>query len=415
MRTTCRISGKPLTPVIDLGNLYVSGFYKEITTGAPRSSLQIGIGEESGLLQLFHTVDPDVLYREYWYRSGTNATMTAQLNNIVDTIPYWLRLKDEDVVLDIGCNDGTLLSRYPTGTEVFKVGIDPARNMEELGRQKCDAHATDYFTKDIFFGLTGGRKAKVITSIAMFYDLEDPAAFVQDIYDSLADDGVWIAQLSYTPLMIRQNAFDNVIHEHLEFYTLSSINYLLQRYDFKVLDVELNDVNAGSFRLIMTKKGNRVQDAAVYTKDIGAIRYRSLLEHEAQLELDNPETYRQFMERVNTQKSAMLELLCRLKAEGKTVYGYGASSKGNTLLQYYGITSEFVTAIAERQPQKYGLLTAGSWIPIISEEVMRQQKPDYLLVFPWHFIHEFWRREQEFLRSGGKLIVPLPEVKVIGA
>ncbi len=415
MRTTCRISGKPLTPVIDLGNLYVSAFYRAIEPDSPRSPLQLGIGEDSGLLQLAHTVDPDTLYREYWYRSGTNATMARQLKDVVNVVPAWTRLRDGDVVLDIGCNDGTLLSHYGDVPKLFKVGIDPARNIEEQGRLQCSAHATGYFSSELFLSLSGGRKASVITSIAMFYDLDEPGAFVKDVFDSLADDGVWIAQLSYTPLMLKQNAFDNVIHEHLEFYTLSSMNYLLCQYGFKIVDVELNDVNAGSVRVVVAKDGNPLRHSARFTTDIGDVRRTSLLEYEATLALDNPETYRAFMRRVETQKGALLDLLRQLKGEGKLVYGYGASSKGNTLLQYYGITSEYVTAIAERQPQKWGLLTPGSWIPIVSEDDMRAAKPDYLLVLPWHFIHEFIHREQAFLHGGGRLIVPLPEVRVIEA
>lgn len=414
MRTTCRISGKPLTIVIDLGNLYLSGFYKEVMPDAPRGPLRLGIGEDSGLLQLCDTVDPDILYRQYWYRSGINATMTGQLKEIVDVIPYWVRLNDGDIVLDIGCNDGTLLRQYPSDRKLFKVGIDPAKNLEELGRSACDAHAVDYFTKDIFFRLTEGRKAKVITSIAMFYDLDDPGAFVRDICDSLAVDGIWIVQVTYMPLMLKQNMFDAIVHEHLEHYSLFSIEYLLRQHDLRILDVEVNDVNAGSLRMVIARQSNPAKDAATFTQEIGEFRYHSTLLYERQQKLEQLEVYRAFMHRVDTQKSRLMELLYRLKREGEKVYGYGASTKGNTLLQYYGITPELVTAIAERQPQKVGLLTAGSWIPIISEEEMRRRKPDYLLVLPWHFIHEFVYREREFLRSGGKFIVPLPEVRVIG-
>ncbi|MCR4340412.1 MAG: class I SAM-dependent methyltransferase [Gemmatimonadaceae bacterium] len=415
MRTTCRISGKPLVPVFDIGNLYVSAFYPAIDPKAPRSPLQLGIGQDSALMQLAHSVEPDSLYRQYWYRSGTNTTMTAQLKDVVNVVRPWTRLRDGDVVLDIGCNDGTLLAHYGDTPKLFKVGIDPAQNLEELGRQQCAAHATDYFTKEVFLRLSGGRKASVITSIAMFYDLDDPGAFVQDIHDSLADDGIWIVQLSYTPLMLKQNAFDNIIHEHVGFYSLSSLDYLLKKHGLKIVDVELNDVNAGSFRVVAAKTANALSNSARFTIDLGDVRRDSLLQYEATLALDDPDTYRQFMTRVDAQKHALLELLQRLKREGKRVYGYGASSKGNTLLQYYGITSEYVTAIAERQSQKWGLLTPGSWIPIISEEEMRAAKPDYLLVLPWHFIHEFIYREQAFLKGGGHFIVPLPEVRVIGA
>jgi len=414
MRTTCRISGEPLKRVADLGDLYLTGFYSSITADAPRGPLRLSLGETSRLLQLEDSFDPDLLYREYWYRSGTNQTMTGQLRDIVDTIPHWIKLREQDVVLDIGCNDGTLLKQYPDSPRLFTVGMDPARNLQELGQAACDAHAAKYFSSDQFLPLSGGRKAKVITSIAMFYDLEDPSAFVRDIYESLADDGIWIAQLSYVPLMLKQNAFDNIVHEHLEFYSMYPVRYLLDQHDMKILDVELNDVNAGSFRLIMSKKCNSAEDAAIFTRDIGEVRVRSLELLEDELRLDEPRVYQQFMARVDEQKNRLLELLTRLKNEGKVVYGYGASSKGNTLLQYYGITPDLVTAIAERQPAKIGLYTPGSWIPIVSEEEMRRQRPDYLLVLPWHFIHEFQQRERAFLEGGGQFIVPLPEVRLVG-
>ena len=414
MRTNCRISGKPLTMVADLGNLYVSGFFKEVTPDAPRAPLSLGLGEESGLLQLFDTVDPNTLYKHYWYRSGTNATMTQQLKDITETIPRWIKLKDDDIVLDIGCNDGTLLNQYPQDVNVVKVGIDPAENLAELGRLRCDLHATDYFTRDTYLSLTGGKRAKVITSLAMFYDLDDPHRFVEDIGHCLDDDGIWIVQLSYTPLMLKQNAFDNICHEHLEYYTLLSMDYLLKQHGFNVLDVELNNTNSGSFILAIAKNANLVNEAAVFDKDIGEYRYRSLMSYEKQLHLDEPQAYHDFMKRIDILRSKTVDFLKKLARDGKTVFGYGASTKGNTLLQYYGIRPDLVKCIAERQQQKFGLLTAGSWIPIVSEEDMRKSRPDFLFVLPWHFLNYFCLRERDYLNSGGKFIVPLPELMVIG-
>lgn len=414
LRTTCRISGKALMPVIDLGDLYVSGFCNEVTIDAPRAPLRLGIGEASNLLQLLDTVPPDSVYRQYWYRSGTNTTMTLQLKQIVDVVPSWVRLTDGDVVLDIGCNDGTLLRQYPSTPILFKVGIDPARNLEEVAAQICDAHACDYFSKETFQRLSNGRKASVITSIAMFYDLDDPHSFVRDIYESLTDDGIWILQISYMPLMLQQNAVDNIVHEHLQFYSIQPLRYILDQHDLNILDVELNDVNAGSFRVVVGKPRNALKNAAGFTRSLGEFRVASAMAYEQRLNLDQPQTYRAFIDRVDEQKARLMDLLWSLKRAGKTVYGYGASTKGNTLLQYYGITPDLVTAIAERQHQKVGLLTAGSWIPIISEDEMRNRRPDYLLVLAWHFIHEFLHREEAFLSAGGKFIVPLPEVRVIG-
>ncbi len=414
MHTTCKLSGKPLTQVIDLGDLYVSGFYPAIDEHAPKAPLRIGIGEESGLLQLMDAVERPPLYRQYWYRSGTNATMTRQLGDVVDAARVWVRLKSGDVVCDIGCNDGTLLSLLPKDLGLFKIGIDPAENLAELARKHADAHTTDFFSKDRFMELSGGRKARLITSIAMFYGLEDPKSFVADLVECLADDGVWVLQLSYTPLMIKQNAFDNICHEHIQYYTLLSLKYLLDPFDLDILDVEFNDTNSGSFRVVICKRGYGGKDATMFMRDIGSYRVQSTLAYEKNQRFDEPQIYKDYMVHLNKIKADTVELLSDLSRQGKKVIGYGASTKGNTLLQFYGLGPGQVEAIAERQPQKYGLLTAGSWIPIISEQEARDRKPDYLLVLPWHFMNEFVERESAFLQGGGKFIIPLPELQIVG-
>ncbi|HMO51159.1 MAG TPA: methyltransferase domain-containing protein [Kiritimatiellia bacterium] len=413
MHTTCSLSGKPLTQVIDLGDLYISNFYRTKDLLAPHAPLRIGIGEDSGLLQLMDSVERPPLYRQYWYRSGTNATMTRQLGDVIAGYREWIRLKEGDVVLDIGCNDGTLLSLLPKELNLFRIGIDPAENLAELARKQCDAHAADFFTKERFMELSKGRKARVITSIAMFYGLEDPKAFVADIVDCLADDGIWVLQLSYTPLMIKQNAFDNICHEHIQYYTLLSLKYLLDPFDLEILDVEFNDTNSGSFRVIIGKNGMGGKDATMFMRDIGHYRVQSTLAYEKDQHFNEPQVYKDYMVHLNQLKSDTLSLLNDIAKQGKKVIGYGASTKGNTLLQFYGLGAGLIEAIAERQPQKYGLLTAGSWIPIISEEEMRKRKPDYLFVLPWHFMTEFMDREKAFLKAGGKFIVPLPALQVI--
>jgi len=413
MHTTCKLSGKPLTEVINIGDLYVSNFCKSVDENAPKAPLRIGIGEESGLLQLMDPVERLPLYQQYWYRSGTNATMTRQLNDVVTAFREWVRLKPGDVVLDIGCNDGTLLAQLPKSLELFRIGIDPAENLAEEANRHCEAHSVSLFSKDKFMELSGGRKAKVINSIGMFYGVEDPASFVQGISECLADDGVWVLQLSYTPLMIKQIAFDNICHEHIQYYTLLSLKYLLDQFDFDILDVEFNDTNSGSFRIMTCKKGHGENFATMFMRDIGRYRVQSTLAYEKDQRFDQPEVYQDYMRHLNTLKAETLELLTGLKKQGKKVVGYGASTKGNTLLQFYGIGPDLMDGIAERQPQKYDLLTVGSWIPIISEEEMRRRKPDYLFVLPWHFMTEFLEREQAFIQGGGQFIVPLPALQVL--
>jgi hypothetical protein len=410
---TCRISGSPLIEVIDLGNIYVSGFTKTVEADFPRAPLRIGISEESGLLQLMDSVDRTSLYEHYWYRSGTNETMKKQLSDILRTVTQWSRLCDGDVVLDVGCNDGTLLELYGGICNLVRVGIDPAKNLAEEASQKCERHSSNYFSHAQFSDLSGGKKAKVITTIAMFYGLEDPLSFVEDIKACLDDEGIWILQLSYTPLMLKQNAFDNICHEHVEYYTLRSLSYLLNKFDLKVVDVEFNDTNSGSFRLVIAHKSSHLRAAPLFVKDIGDFRVKSTLEYEENHSFDDPSVYRDYMLRLEGLRTRTQNLFGELGAAGKKICGYGASTKGNTLLQFYNITSQQLSCIAERQQQKVGLQTVGSWIPIVSEEEMRAAKPDFLFILPWHFLEEFRRREHQFLSSGGQFIVPLPNIEII--
>tara|TARA_B100000963_G_scaffold361743_1_gene399156 strand:- start:605 stop:1861 length:1257 start_codon:yes stop_codon:yes gene_type:complete len=410
----CRVSKDKLETIIDFGNIYLNNFVKEKDYNLERGKLRIGFSKKSKLVQLLDTANQDKLYRQYWYRSGTNETMTNQLYDIVDNMSLWAELKEDDIVLDIGCNDGTLLKRYDKYGKFFKVGIDPATNVVEEVKKQCDAHAVNFFSEKVFKKLVGNKKAKAITSIAMYYDLDDPLKFTKDIFDCLDDKGIWTLQVSYTPLMINLNAFDNVIHEHIEYYTLTSIKKILDKCNFEIIDAQLNDVNAGSLRIIAKKRNNKLKNTASFIVEMGKIRLKSLLDYEKNLSYDKKSTFLKFKKRVDFQKKKLVDLLKNLKKKKKKVYGYGASTKGNTLLQYYKINEDLISAIAERQPQKVGLKTVGSWIPIISEEQMRKIKPDYMLVLPWQFIHEFIRREKKYLKEGGKFIVPLPEVKIIG-
>jgi SAM-dependent methyltransferase len=411
--STCRISGEPLQPVVDLGNLYVSSFLRSPDYDAMKAPLQLGLGNRSGFLQLMHTVDRGALFEKYWYQSGTNATMPRQLRDVVNTVTRWTDLADGDVVLDIGCNDGTLLGLYPKEWSLVRVGIDPARNMAEKAKAICDVHAAEFFTKNVFLNLTVGRKAKVITSIAMFYSLEHPHQFVSDVVNCLQDDGLWIVQMSYTPLMLAQNAFDNICHEHTGYYTLQSMDCLVRQHGLQIVDVELNEVNGGSIRLVIAKDGQRENYFSILCRSVGQTRYDSLLAYERMGHYDQPEIYTDFMKRVAQLKDQTNDLLRKLRQSGKKVCGYGASTKGNTLLQYYDIGPDLLPAIAERQPAKWGLSTVGSWIPIISEDEMRVEKPDYLFVLPWHFANEFLNRERELRMQGCRFIFPLPQLRII--
>jgi 2-polyprenyl-3-methyl-5-hydroxy-6-metoxy-1,4-benzoquinol methylase len=412
-RQTSRISDGRLVELFSLGDLYLSDFVDAPDLDVEKVPLTLALDRKSGLLQLKHTASFDKMYTEYWYRSSVNKTMVEELKGIARKAATLITCKKGDVVLDIGCNDGTLLRFY--NRDFNKVGFDPARNLRKYAEKYADLVVADYFTAEGYFNKLS-QKAKIITTIAMFYDLEDPHKFVDDLNVVLDREGLWIIQMSYLPLMLKQLAFDNICHEHLEYYSLSSFEYLLKQHNLKIVDVELNDVNGGSFRVYIRKKNsNDYLFATVPYRDVADFKIESLRDYEESLKLSEPETYTSWFEKIKELKKQTVDFITSEKARGKSIWGYGASTKGNTLLQWYGLDNKLIDAIAERSPAKYGKLTIGTNIIIKSEEEMRQVKPDYLLILPWHFISAFRSREKDYLNSGGKFVVPCPKFEVISA
>lgn len=361
-----------------------------------------------GLLQLHHTVSADLMYRTYWYRSGMNATMTNELHDIAKTVQKLALLQSGDMVIDIGANDGTLLRGY-TLPGLTTIGYEPAENLLQYNKNGTTEIIQDFFNARAWHERYPGKKAKTITAIAMFYDLDDPNSFVADVVSCLDQDGVFIIQMSYLPLMLSQNAFDNICHEHLEYYSLQSLKILLERHQLEVFDVELNEVNSGSFRVFVRHTNARTVRIPIG----GEIRVRSLLAYEEQLQLSEKDIYDAFASRITRIREQTHAFISQEVAAGKKVYVYGASTKGNTLLQYFNLDHTLITAAAERNSEKWRKKTVNTLIPIISEEEARADKPDYFLILPWHFLDEFVKREVEYLKSGGKFIVPLPEFKII--
>jgi hypothetical protein len=412
-RTTCRISGEKFVPLFSLGKLYLSDFIEHRETPAYEPvELALSLAPKSGLVQLQHTVPGDVMYRKYWYKSGTNATMTNELMGIAKKAQEVMHLKEGDVFLDIGCNDGTLF-RF-VEKHIIRIGFDP-NDFKAESIQHADIIINNYFdAKEYQKTKHGHKKAKIITSIAMFYDLEHPDSFVEDIRKTLDRDGLWIIQMSYLPLMLKQLAFDNICHEHLEYYNLESLQYLLNKHSLDIVDCELNDINGGSFRIyIRHKNASPATFATAPYRDVARMRVDSILEYEKSLRLRKKKIYMDFWKEINLLKKQTMDFIKKEKRKGKTIWGYGASTKGNTLLQWFGLDHTLIDAIAERSEAKFGLKTAGTNIPIKSEADMRKAKPDYLLVLPWHFIDEFKKRETDFLRRGGKFIVPCPRFEII--
>ena len=405
-RKSCRVCGSDeLLPVLSLGNQYVINFPEgnapDDSIRAPLDMVLCG-NTDCSLAQLKHTVDPDLMYRQYWYRSGINQTMRDALADVTRAVKERISLRGKDVVIDIGANDGTLLRTYRV-QGLLTVGFEPATNLMELAKDGTSLIINDYFSHEAFAKAMPGKKARVVTSIAMFYDLEDPNRFVQDVSTVLTEDGFWINQMNYLGSMLAQNAFDNISHEHLEYYSLSSLQFLLARHGLEVFDVELNNLNGGSIRAYIAHHGRYpVHDRVV------ALRA-------SETPLNTFQPYQEFVDRLSEVRKKVCGFIRAEHSAGKKIYVYGASTRGNTLLQYFGLNDSVITAAAERNPAKWGKRMAGTGILIVSEDEARKAKPDYFFVLPWAFIDEFVEREGEFLRGGGRFIVPLSEFRILTA
>lgn len=406
-------SGKPLEPLFSLGELDISDFLKpgEKPRGA-KYPLSLGIDKESGLVQLTCQPPAELMWGEtYWYKSGTNQFMKDALKDVVEKTKGFVRPKgDEDIWVDIAGNDGTLLSFV--GADYAKVNIDPSAYPES--QEICNVTIRDYFSAEVYQKVFKDSKARVVTCCAMFYDLQEPVKFISDVHEVLEDDGVFVLQLSYTPLMLIQGELGNVCHEHIAYYTLQSLEYVLGRGGFKVVDVELNNVNGGSIRVYAMKSSSPAKFKTQADRDVARIRVQSLRDFERSGLYNTAEKYKQFYFDMIYQRNEFLTFLFNEKAKGKRFWGYGASTKGNTILQWYGLGPNEIEKIAERQGRKVGLVCAGSNIPVCSEEEAREAIPDYMIVFPWHFIGEFKERERDYLKAGGKFVVLSPKFEVIG-
>ncbi len=402
----CRIGGGlDLVPVLHLGHQELTGVFPssrdEPVTSGP---LDLVWCPESGLLQLGHSYDPGEMYGDnYGYRSGLNASMVRHLTQKIRNLEKMVSLKPGDTVLDIGSNDATSLKAYET-PDLKRIGIDPTGAKFREYYPEDVSLVADFFSADNFRKASGAQ-ARVVTSIAMFYDLDDPIAFARDIASVLAPDGVWHFEQSYMPAMLRTVSYDTICHEHLEYYSLGSVRRILDAAGLRIIDVQMNGVNGGSFAVTAGLAGTTVRsnDAVIDW----------LLGQEERMGLGTVRPFREFEDRVYRHRNDLTRLLKALAADGKTVLGYGASTKGNVTLQFCGVTEAEVPAIAEVNPEKFGRFTPGTRIPIISETDARAMNPDYFLVLPWHFKEGILQREQEYIARGGKFIFPFPEIEII--
>jgi hypothetical protein len=403
----CRISDSPvLTEVLDLGIQQLTGVFpanpdQQITAGP----LGLVWCRDSGLLQLSHSYDLNEMYgNNYGYRSGLNQSMVEHLSSKVRHLLRLRPLNPGDLVVDIGSNDGTLLGAYDL-EEILRLGIDPTAGKFKEFYQPGIELVADFFTAEMIQNVFPSKKARIITSISMFYDLENPREFVSDIAKSLEVDGIWHFEQSYLPTMLRMNSYDTVCHEHIEYYSLRVVKELLQSYGLEIIDVQMNAVNGGSFAVTAAHQGSGLSG------NTPVINW--MLQQESRMGLDTVRPYLEFQERVKRHREDLVKLVRDLVAHGKSVVGYGASTKGNVILQYCGFTKADITCIAEVNPDKFGCYTPGTFIPILPEHEVRRMNPDYMLVLPWHFRDSIIRKESSYLASGGKLIFPLPFIEIV--
>ncbi len=402
----CRIcESVNLNTMLSLGEQYLTGvFPKSPQEALSKGPLDLVWCSNCGLLQMKQSYSLDEMYGEnYGYRSGLNASMVRHLQQKIHTLELLAKPSESDLVIDIGSNDATSLKAY-SGT-CRKVGIDPTGKKFKEYYTNDISLIPDFFSAKVFQEQFPREKARIITSIAMFYDLENPAAFVQDIEAVLADDGIWHFEQSYMPSMLRTNSYDTICHEHLEFYSFKVVKNILESCGLRIIDVQMNAINGGSFGVTACKKN------APYGSNLPIINW--LVQQEEDMGLDTPRPYRDFEERVFNHRKHLRTLVEALVADGKKIIGYGASTKGNVLLQFCGLTAKNIPYIAEVNPDKYGSFTPGTNIPIISEKEARAMNPDYFLVLPWHFKTGILEREKEYMAQGGKLIFPLPEIEIV--
>lgn len=403
----CRICGNThLVRALDLGEQMLTGVFprekdKNITVGPLRLVKCTGGSEACGLLQLEHSYDLGEMYGEnYGYRSGLNASMVKHLHGKVEAILERVDLGEGDLVVDIGSNDSTTLQAYPTSGPIL-VGMDPTGVKFQKYYPPRIQLIPDFFSSSLLKERFPGKKAKVITSFSMFYDLENPTAFMREIHEVLADDGVWVFEQSYMPTMLETNSYDTVCHEHLEFYALRQIKWMTDRVGFRILDVELNDVNGGSFSITVSKSdGDKSVPPSV----------QKILDAEREIGLDTLVPYEAFADCAAKSKQDLLKFIETAQAEGKKIAALGASTKGNVLLQYCGLAEKDIFCIGDVNPDKFGCYTPGTWIPIIPEDELLAMKPDYLIVLPWHF-RKFFLENKKFSKS--KLVFPLPKLEVL--
>ena len=403
---TCRVSKEnDLVSFLNLGNQKLTGVFPRPEEDIDRGPLELVWSPSSNLVQLKHTFEPTEMYGDnYGYRSGLNGSMVQHLVNKAHYLEELADLQPGDVVVDIGSNDCTTLKAF--SPHLKRIGIDPTiKKFVEYYPEEIP-YVADFFSEEAYRSVEKDKNARLVMSISCFYDLDDPVSFVKDIRSVLADDGVWHFEQAYLPSTLRSLSYDTVCHEHIEYYSMLSVKNILDRAGMKIVDVTLNDINGGSFAVTACKDTNtsiKVNHSVIDW----------LVEEEYVMGLNTVKPYFDFAQRTYEHRNSLINLVKNIREDGKTIYGYGASTKGNVLLQWCGFTADDITAIGEVNEDKFGCVTPGTNIPIISEQEVKDANPDYMIVLPWHFKNGIIQREKEYMKNGGKFIFPLPYIQII--
>lgn len=408
---SCRSCGsKNLVMILSLGNQYVTNFIdsEEEQKNIPKVPLDLVLCEDCKLLQLKHNAPPESMWGDqYWYKSGISTTITDDLRDIVEKSQELIELKEGDTVIDIGCNDGTLFEFY-NKKGINMIGFEPSKNVAREAVSKGFKVINNFFNAEDFRREFGDKKAKIITAISMFYDLENPNQFLQDIVSILDKEGLFVIQQNYLLTMLENNAFDNICHEHREYYSLISLKNILDKYGLEVFNIEQNEINGGSIRTYIRFKENEKLKGFEDAEQ----RIEKVLEKEKEAGLNTLKPYQEFADRISGIKEKLISFLDDEKEEGKKIWIYGASTRGNVALQYFGLDTTLIEGIADKNPDKEGKKTVGSLISIFPPEKMREENPDYLLVNTWHFFDEIKKQEEELFNKGCKFVVALSEFRI---
>ncbi len=405
------VSNYHLEPMFSLGSLHISDFLKPAEKEKYEPcELQLAFDPVSKLVQLTKQPPKEAMWgSQYWYLSKTNPQMRIALNDVAfKTISCIPESNKKEIYLDIAGNDSTLLS-FVDKNKFTRINIDPSEY--EDAKANCDILIKDFFSKEAFLK-SGYKKARYVSCCAMLYDLSNPNEFLHDVFQVMEDDGVFVVQLSYTPLMLLQNEAGNIVHEHLCYYNLTSLKYLFEKNQFIIRDVELNNVNGGSIRIYVQKNNQIDNFKSPSDEDISHIKINSLLEWEEKNGYNSINKYMEFFNRINILKEKTIDFIKSEKEKGKSIYGYGASTKASTVYQFFGLNNFLISGIVEAQARKVSRVTSGTNIPIISEEEMRKIQPDYLLIGPWFFLESFKKREKNYLDKGGAFILTSPRFNI---